>query len=131
MRGSGMIASMSDLQCPAILVLLTPETVVGREFAERRLARIFIAASISIGTGAVVEANRLAAIHGCRVEGTAVADGSELLQRIEEIADGYRGETVALVAPSGVLCDALEWADAPTEPVALALDASGSHVVAT
>ena len=116
---------MSDLQCPAIIILLTPETIVGCDLGDRRLSSVFVAE----GSPALAEATRLAAASACRIEQPNLDDASKLARQLEDIADEYRGETVAIVADGDVLCAVLEWDELPEQPVALAIDNSGLRLV--
>lgn len=116
---------MSDLQCPAIIVLLTAETIVDCDLRGRRVSTVFLAE----GSRALAEATRLAAASGCQVDRADLGDAAKLARQLEQIADEYRGETVAIVADGRVLCAVLEWQELPAEPVALAIDNAGLRLV--
>jgi hypothetical protein len=122
---------MSDLQCPAVFVLLTPQTVAGSELRDQRLAGVYVASSIAAEAGVLDDARRLAEVHACRVENTDIEDEDALLDRIEQLADIYRGETVALVAPSRAVCAVIECLEPPDEPVAIAVDGDGIRLLGT
>ena len=108
---------MTDLQCPATFFLVALETARGEA---RHLAGVY-------ATQADAAAVRFAEAGGCALEILSdVADGPALVQRIDELADLHRGETVAVLAPREMLEDALERAGADDEPpVTVAIDSSG------
>ena len=120
---------MSDLQCPAVILLFTPEAIAGSELRGRRLSGLVAASSIAERSRAREEAERLATEQGCGVETAEIAGGAALVEQIAELADLYRGETVAVVAPPEAICDALERVDPPTDVVAIAVDSSGWNVL--
>ena len=120
-----MLADMSDLQCPAVFVLLTPETVAGSELGDQRLAGVYVASSVATVGRVLEHARRLADIHACSVENATIEDEDSLLDRLEQLADVYRGETVALIAPSRAICAVIECLEPPDEPVAIAVDGDG------
>ena len=120
-----MMADMSDLQCPAVFVLLTPETVAGSRLADQRLAGVYVASGVAHEGQVLQDARKLADQHGCKVENADAEDEDSLLDRIEQLADVYRGETVALIAPSRAICAVIECLEPPDEPVAIAVDGNG------
>lgn len=120
-----MMADMSDLQCPAVFVLLTPETVAGSQLADQRLAGVYVASGVATEGRVLEDARKLADQHGCKVSNAEAEDEDSLLDRIEQLADVYRGETIALVAPSRAICAVIECLEPPDEPVAIAVDGDG------
>jgi hypothetical protein len=116
---------MSDLQCPAVFMLLTPDTVSSSELREERLAGVFVASSVAREALVLEGAQRLALIHACPIEQTNIEDEDALIDRIEQLADVYRGETIALIAPSRAVCAVIECLEPPDEPVAIAVDGAG------
>jgi hypothetical protein len=123
---------MSDLQCPAIVLLIPREllgTLDGDAMRRNNLAGVFAPAS------SMTEADRSAAEHlaqraGCRLERLANASGSDdLAQAVSQLSDLYRGENVAVIADAQLIRAALGFERAPTGPVAIAVDASGWAVV--
>lgn len=124
-----MMVVMSDLQCPAVFVLLTPETVASSELRDQRLARVYVASGVATAAGLLDDARRLADVHACAVESADIEDEDALLDRIEQLADVYRGETVALVAPSRAVCAVIECLEPPDEAVAIAVDGDGIRLL--
>lgn len=116
---------MSDLQCPATVVLLTEQSVGTNELRDLRLARVVHAAD----SGNEAAARHLARVHNCDVETVTSMDGPALGERIETLADAYRGESVAVVATMRAVCAALGRKQAPAEPIVLAVDSDGWNVL--
>jgi hypothetical protein len=91
---------VSDLQCPATLLLVrpgAPDDAVARAVAGRRLAAVYSDATASAGS----TAEALASAHGVRAalrEGLETSPSGEL----SSISDEHRGETVAVVARTGL-----------------------------
>jgi hypothetical protein len=121
---------MSDLQCPANVLLIPREILAsddfGRALACRRLSGFFVDTTVA------ADPKDLAAISGhanacdCPVEIVPkIADGASLTQALEELADVYRGETVAVVTTAKVIQARLNCTSKPTEPIAIAIDSSG------
>lgn len=97
---------MSDLQCPATVVLVAPGV----------LARV--------GAAAIAAGENLAGTFDVNV-----ADGATLRQRVDELADLYRGETIVVVAPADAIRTALGAGGAVDQPVAVAVDSTGWRVL--
>ena len=108
---------MSDLQCPAIILLLTPATAAVSDMREYRLARVLMARELAAISGAV-ESERV-----------DLADAEALAARIAELADMYRGEQVAIVARPHVLCELLHLPALPAAVITLAVDSDGWQIV--
>lgn len=108
---------MGDLQCPANILLVAIES--GAAILEStQLAGVFVASQVADAS----------AISGARLD---VADGAGLARAIEELADLYRGETIALVTTSDLIAEMLGLTSPGTGPIAIAVDDSGwsvSHV---
>lgn len=118
---------MSDLQCPARFVVLTPETAPACDLSGMRLALVVCACAAD---GTMHEAlQRLAARHGCAIQAAELRDGAALATQISELADGYRGEQVAIIAGPEVVREALQLRAAPSEPIQLAVDSDGWNVL--
>lgn len=113
---------MSDLQCPASFVLLTPEAAQACDLSELRLSLIVNACA----PDAIVQ--RLAAKDRCTIEASALANGAELALKIEQLADQYRGEQVAVIAAPELLRAALKQRVTPTFPVYVAVDSDGWNI---
>jgi len=116
---------MSDLQCPAIIVMLTPEALEHARANISRLSAVVAAASLEPGSRALGQVQRLAAGHGCQVERADLDDAAALSEHVEQLADLYRGETVAVIAPTAAVCAALRHTAAADRPIAIAVDSSG------
>lgn len=97
---------MSDLQCPATVVLVAADV----------LARV--------GAAAIVVGQHLAGTFD-----VDVADGAALRRRVDELADLYRGETILVVAPLDAICTALAVSGALDQPVTVAVDSDGWRVL--
>lgn len=117
---------MSDLQCPATFVLLAAETAHALDARMLRLAAVF--ADTTVGAAAQAEVARVAAAHGCMVQRAHMGDRAALAEQIEQLADGYRGETVLLLAPSAAICAALRRTGPLVQPAILAVDSDGWSV---
>jgi len=118
---------MSDLQCPARFVLLTPGSLKALDARGLRLSALFVDASTQ--TQARAELERLVAAHGCRLELVDLHDPTALMRHIEQLADAYRGETVLLLAPERAVSGVLGCADRPARPVMIAVDSDGWNVL--
>lgn len=104
---------MSDLQCPATILLLTPETAAGSDLSEYRLAL-------------VVRAQDLAAhSFSAETKGADIPNAQALATLIAELADQYRGEQVAILANAQTICDLLSRPMPPTAAIAIAVDSDG------
>jgi len=123
------MSCVSDLQCPAIVLLFTPESIVAGDLGGRRLSGLVVASSIAAGSRAQIEAQRLANEHSCRVDSAEIASGQALVEQVDQLSDLYRGETIAIVATRETVRDALDRIDAPTEVVAVAVDSQGWNVI--
>ena len=123
---------MSDLQCPATLVLISPETATSGAQALRgrvHLAGVFIASAIADDARAAALAARLASEHGCRCGTLAIVDAASLARAAGLLADLHRGETVVVLAASSAIRDALGWPSEPAEPLMVEVDSSGWTLV--
>jgi hypothetical protein len=116
-----MLSSMSDLQCPACIVLLTPESSARTTLGGQRLARVIVA------TGLQADAS-LAHAHGLELERARIDDGLALREQVAHLADLHRGECVAIIVPARALREALALAEAPAEPVTLVVDSDGMRI---
>jgi hypothetical protein len=116
-----MLSPMSDLQCPACIVLLTPESSAGSTLDRQRLARVIVA------TGLPADAS-LAHAHGLELERARLDDGPALREHVAHLADLHRGECVAIIVSARALCEALALVEAPAEPVMLVVDSDGMRI---
>ncbi|HTU57029.1 MAG TPA: hypothetical protein VMF89_01325 [Polyangiales bacterium] len=104
---------MSDLQCPATILLLTPETAAVSDLSEYRLAL-------------VVTATDLAALSfSAETRSADIPNAQALATQIAELADQYRGEQVAILANAQVICGFLRLPTPPTAAIAIAVDSDG------
>ena len=119
---------MSDLQCPAVLLLSPAELSDLPEIGmSGRLAGVFVAASAKQTARATAE--RLAMRAGCVVEHLpTLRPGTHLPDALEHLADLHRGESLAVVAEAQQIQAALGSASSPKAVVVLTIDASGWHV---
>ena len=93
---------MSDLQCAATLLLVRPGTApggVGPALVGRRLAVVFYSDATA---AAVSTAEALAAATGARVVAREGLAETSAAGELSAIADEHRGETVAVVARTGL-----------------------------
>ena len=114
---------MSDLQCPASFVLLTPETAATCDVSELRLSLVVCACATNAQT-----VQRLAAKDRCTIETSTLADAADLATKINRLADQYRGEQVAVIEDSKLICAALNQRAAPTLPIQIAVDSDGWNI---
>ena len=122
---------MSDLQCPATVLLIARELLVtgldATAMRARNLASVFVASSTSEPLPA---AAGLAQEAGCKLEPLPnISTGDDLSEALDHLSDLHRGETIAVVADAQHIRSALGWNRAPTAPVAVAIDASGWAVI--
>lgn len=108
---------MSDLQCPATILLLTPETAAISDMRDYRLALVLMArelAAISFNT---------------EVERADLPHAEALRAHIAELADSYRGEQVAIVVSAPAICELLRLPAAPVAAITLAVDSDGWQIL--
>jgi hypothetical protein len=115
---------MSDLQCPSILILLTPEAAAASDLSAQALAGVVVASSLDESARAAAE--RISTVHACPLESSEIAEPASVRQCIGDLADLHRGETLALVAPSSALRAVIE---PGAQPVKLAVDSDGWRVL--
>jgi len=93
---------MSDLQCPATILLIAQESLESGGSAlegSGHLSGVFVASAVAADPGALAAATRLADDGGYRLSTLAdVPDGTRLAHAIEDLADLHRGEAIAIVA---------------------------------
>jgi hypothetical protein len=92
---------VSDLQCAATLLLVRPGTdpeEVGPALAGRRLVAVYCDGTVP----AVRTAETLAAATGVRVVARGGLAETSTADELSAIADEHRGETVAVVARTGL-----------------------------
>ncbi len=127
-------AAMSDLQCPAMVILASPESlsgagVVERLLSGRTLAGVFFVAPPGDDAAARLAAEELGAAAECRHEVlTGAVDAATLREGIDALSDLYRGEELAVVAPTSLIREVLRRADVSSEPIFVAVDDDGWDV---
>lgn len=92
---------MSDLQCAATLLLVRPGSdpdAVGPELVGRRVAAVYCDATAP----AVRTAEALAAVTGVRVVAREELAETATAGELSAMADEHRGETVVVVASTGL-----------------------------
>ncbi len=124
---------MSDLQCPATILLVARESIAagGRSplLAARHLSGVFVTSAVAADAGGLAAAARLADEGAWRLSTMAdVIDGASLARAMEDLADLHRGETIAVVTTRDMIQDLLGDAAALADPVAVAIDGSGWSV---
>jgi hypothetical protein len=113
---------MSDLQCPANILLVAREMLgpgAGVSVLEgMHYSEVFVVSALAAEAGELAQ---------YRPEIIAdVVDGASLARALENLADLYRGYTVVVVATREMICDLFgERASDPRKPIALAIDSSG------
>jgi hypothetical protein len=117
---------MSDLQCPATLILLTPETAAVSDVGEYRLSLVIFAHDLPLARAAALS---LGGQRGYEAKAADITHGEALRARIAELSDMYRGEQVAVVASAQAICEALRLPAPPTAAVALAVDSDGWRIL--
>lgn len=126
---------MSDLQCPATILLIPCECLASGSHvsvvAGRRLAGLFVDATVAADAAAFAAISDAAQVSQCPIKVARPArDSAGLAELLDELADGYRGETVAVVTTAAVIQARLLFSEAPSEPVAIAIDSDGWVVAA-
>ena len=121
---------MSDLQCPATVLLIARESIASRGgpalIGARQLSGVFVASSVAADPSGLAAAASLADQGGWRLTTMAeVGDGASLADAIEHLADLHRGETIAVVATQEMIQDVLGSASVSVDPITLAIDGSG------
>jgi hypothetical protein len=125
---------MSDLQCPATVLLIAHESLAAGArpafLGSRNLSGVFVAsAAAENDPGALAAATRMAEAGGWRLSTLAdVADGDGLARAMEDLADLHRGETVAIVATREMIQAALGVAAPAADMIVVDIDASGWRV---
>jgi hypothetical protein len=104
---------MSDLQCPATILLLTPETAAVSDLRAYRLALVVMAEGIA------------ALSFSAETAAADITNAPALAAQIAELADLYRGEQVAIVANDRVICDLLHLPAPPKAAIVIAVDSDG------
>ncbi len=125
---------MSDLQCPAVVLLVAGESIAtgGARLAlgATRLSGVFVASPVAADPNRLAAATRLAEERACPVDRMLeVVDGASLAEAVEHLADLYRGETIAVIATGEMVRDALGHPGTPTEPIAVSIDGDGWVVI--
>jgi hypothetical protein len=120
---------MSDVQCPAVILLLTPDTIDAPELHDRRLSGVVVAQTLQEHSRTIAKAQQHATANGCKLEFANISDAAGLEQQANQLADLYRGETIAVVAPSEAICAAFHRTTPPTQPIAVAIDNSGWNLL--
>jgi hypothetical protein len=111
---------MSDLQCPAKVLLVAAEMLGASVPALERThyAGVFVVPGVAGNVGEL-------ASYPVEIIDDAV-DGASLARAVEELADVYRGYTIVVVATRAMIRDVLgERASASAKPVVIAIDSSG------
>lgn len=121
---------MSDLQCPATVLLVPGRVldpgVLGSSLSGRRLSGVFVVPSIVEDPEAHATARHLAASGSCPIETMpGVVDAASLEAAVDDLSDLFRGETIAVVAPSTSIEAVLGLAGGESRPIAVAIDGDG------
>jgi hypothetical protein len=123
---------MSDLQCPAIILLIAHESIAsgGRAvLGARHLSGLFVASAVAADPGGLAAATGLADEGAWRLSTMAdVDDGASLARAMNHLADLHRGETIAVVASQDMIEGVVGNAGMSGEPVSVAIDGSGWSV---
>jgi hypothetical protein len=124
---------MSDLQCPAT-VLLVPREIIDSEecrraLAGRRIFGFFVDAAVVNEPEADAAISGLAVASDCAVERVgALVDAASLSRALEELSDVYRGQCVVVVTAGKLIQARLGLARTPSALVEIAIDSDGCVV---
>jgi hypothetical protein len=123
---------MSDLQCPATILLIAREAIEDARRAilrTRHLSGLFVASAVAADPDGLAAATGLAEQGACRLSTPdGVLDGASHTTAMNHLADLHRGETIAVVATQRMIEDAVGNAGRPGEPITVAIDGSGWSV---
>ena len=117
---------MSDLQCPATILLIPSEVVASdscwRAMQGKRLFGFYVDAKVEQDAAVI----GLAEAADCPVQPIGPLDnGAGLTQVLEDLADVHRGETIAVVATAKVIESRLGLDHLPTTLIEVKIDSSG------
>lgn len=121
---------MSNLQCPAVVLLIAHERLASAQVSAalhgRHVARIFVTSALSADAKGAAILARLAVQAACPLETlTDVTEAAGLRQAIDRLADLSRGETIVVVTADDLIQDLLGAANVSGAPIALSIDADG------
>jgi hypothetical protein len=123
---------MSDLQCPATILLITRESIAssGEPIVEAgHLSGVFVASAVAADPSGLAAAARLADERALRLSTMPDAtDGASLARAIEDLADLHRGETIAVVATTDMIQNMLGDVSVRADPITIAVDDAGWFV---
>lgn len=124
---------MSDLQCPAIVLLVDPRIIVSYGVSalvgSRRLLSVFVVPAVADDPYERIAARDLADEGHCDLENLVdVVDGKSLAEALGALADLHRGETIAVVATRSMLDDMFGVTRAPDVPLVVEVDSDGMSV---
>ena len=124
---------MSDLQCPATILLIAGESIASGGgpaiFEARHLSGVFLASAVAADPGGHAAAAKMADARGWRLSTLAdVADGAGLVRAIDDLADLHRGETIAVVATREMIREALGDGSERSGAITIGVDDSGWSV---
>jgi len=119
---------MSDLQCPAKIVLVAPE-MLGPDASVPALGGTY--SGVFLVSAVASRASELAARQpDHRHEILAdVDDGASLARALQELADLHRGYTIVVVATREMIHELMDGRGDSTKPMVLAIDSSGWAVL--
>jgi hypothetical protein len=120
---------MSDLQCPAKVVLAAREMLPS--LTGERFSGVYVVPAIAADPAGRAAVSGFAAQANCQLDTLADAiDGASLRRSLQELSDVYRGETIAVVAPRALVREAIGRAADSTQPIVVSIDSSGWTVLA-
>jgi hypothetical protein len=124
---------VSDLQCPATILLVAREAIASGGEAivgGRHLSGLFVASAVAAERGGLAAATSLADAGAWPLSTMAdVDDGASLARAMNHLADLHRGETIAVVASRAMIEDVVGYATARSgEPITVAIDGAGWSV---
>jgi len=121
---------MSDLQCPAKVVLAVLEMLPS--LAGERYSGVYAAPAVAADPVGRAAVSGFAAQANCRLDTLADAtDGASLRRSVQDLSDVYRGETIAVVAPRELIREAIGRAADSPQPIVVSIDSSGWTVLGT
>jgi hypothetical protein len=114
---------VSDLQCPARVVLATSEVLPS--LAGERYSGVFVVAAVASDPHALAAATAFAQQVNCELERIEAVDGQAFKRALDELSDVYRGEAIVAVAPLAMIREVVGRAADAAKPVHVEIDSSG------
>jgi hypothetical protein len=115
---------VSDLQCPARVVLATSDVLPS--LVGERYSGVFAAAAVASDARALAAATAFAQQVNCELERIdAAVDAPAFKRALDELSDVYRGEAIVAVAPLAMIREVVGRAADAAKPLFVEIDSSG------